>query len=286
MAETIPDPIERFRLDLVSQRRSVYTVRNYVGAVRRFSKWLQKGGYKRGPDEALPSQLKQYQVTLATSRLSKNTIYAAVKGLQAFYGFLDSKSGDHLRPPRRSQSLPTYLSEADAKTLRAVAPIGSRERAVISLLLYGGFRVSEVSRLEAADLDFHEQTVSVRHGKGDKDRLVVVAEDAMEDVRAWLATRQATASPFLFPARWGEGPIGTRVVETMVSRAARAAGIRKRVTPHVLRHTLATSLLRHGGDIRFIQRILGHASIATTQVYTHIDDGDLRRQYDRAKPEF
>jgi integrase/recombinase XerD len=141
-------------------------------------------------------------------------------------------------------------------------------------------------RLGVQDIDFYERTVRVRSGKGDKDRLVIIPETVAEVVRSWLQVRPKTSSDALFPGQSGRGHMSTMTVQRAVGDAALTAGITKTVTPHVLRHTLATTLLRRGGDIRFIQRILGHASIATTQVYTHLDDAELKRMYDRAAPDY
>jgi integrase/recombinase XerD len=199
---------------------------------------------------------------------------------------MKSTTADELRPPRRGQALPKYLSEAEAQRLRAAVTSQPRTHAIASLLLYSGLRVGELVRLNLESIDFHEGTVRVRSGKGDKDRLVVVSPTCLDHVKAWLSHRPPTPSDFLFPAKNGNRPITERTVQRLIKNAALQAGLTKKVSPHVLRHTLATTLLRRGGDIRFIQRILGHASIATTQVYTHLDDAELKRMYERARPEF
>jgi integrase/recombinase XerD len=283
------DPeLARFRQELEVQKRSRYTVKHYTQTVDRFHRWLVKQRGRPVPlAAATPPDLKQYQIYLTTQAgHSKNTLYATVKALQSFYRTLKSKTADELRPPRRGQALPKYLSEAEAQRLRAAVTSQPRTHAIASLLLYSGLRVGELVRLNLESIDFHENTIRVRSGKGDKDRLVVVSSACLEHVKEWLARRPATGSDFLFPAKGPNRSISERTVQRVIKKAAEQAGITKKVSPHVLRHTLATTLLRRGGDIRFIQRILGHASIATTQVYTHLDDAELKRMYERARPEF
>ncbi|MBI2077173.1 MAG: tyrosine-type recombinase/integrase [Euryarchaeota archaeon] len=285
-AATEPE-LARFQQELEVQKRSKYTIKQYGLVVASFHRWLSK---QRGRDvplrAAVAADLKQYQIHLTTQRgLAKNTLYHTVKALQAFYKFLGSTNATELKPPRRGQPLPKYLSEAEAARLRQAAK-GPRDLALVSLLLFGGLRVGEACRLLVPNIDFHEQTIRIHSGKGDKDRLVVVAPRCLDDLKAWLGERAATSSDYLFPSFLPGKPMTERTAQRIVSQTARAAGLTKKVTPHVLRHTLATTLLRRGGDIRFIQRILGHASIATTQVYTHLDDAELKRMYERARPEF
>jgi len=274
--------------DLQAQRRSRYTVKHYALTLRQFQQWLH-ATYPRIPSlSALgPSELKQYQIVLSTQRsYAKNTLYIMLKAIQAFYKHLGRDDlAKALKPPRRGQGLPKYLSEAEAQRLLAAAE-GPRSQALVALLLYGGVRVGEVSTVLIPDIDLSEATIRIRSGKGDKDRLVVVAPRCLESVKVWLTARPPSPTDYLFPGQGKASPIGVRSIQRLVIQTAKRAGLEKRVTPHVLRHTLATTLLRRGGDIRFIQRILGHASIATTQVYTHLDDRELKRMYDKAQPDF
>ena len=282
------DPeLARFRQELEIQKRSPYTVKHYVLVVRQFHRWVNDQRGRTIPLRAVtPADLKQYQIHLTTQRkYAKNSLYHTVKALQSFYRFLGATTANELRPPRRSQSLPKYLTEAEAARLRKTAS-STRDRAFVSLLLYSGLRVGELCRLTLESIDVADRTLRVRSGKGDKDRLVIVTDSCLDDVKRWLQERPASAEDYVFPGKRGRRNVTERTVQRAVLKMAKQAGLEKVVTPHVLRHTLATSLLRHGGDIRFIQRILGHASIATTQVYTHLDDAELRRMYERAKPDF
>lgn len=284
------DPeLARWIADMEAQRKSRYTVKHYALVVRQFQDWL-RATYPRvqGLATVGPSELKQYQIVLSTQRAyAKNTLYIALKAVQAFYRFLGrDELAKALKPPKRGQGLPKYLTEAEAQRLLAAGADDPRAHGMLALLLYGGVRVGELTTLLVPDVDFDERTVRVRSGKGDKDRLIVVAPRCMELVKAWLTARPPSPTDYLFPGQGNTSPISVLTVQRMVLARARMAGLEKRVTPHGLRHTLATTLLRRGGDIRFIQRILGHASIATTQVYTHLDDAELKRMYERARPDF
>jgi integrase/recombinase XerD len=283
-----PD-LHRYVEELSAQKRSPHTVKNYALILNGLREFLEPELGKPGflLREATAADLKQYQIHLVGRRqAAKNTLYIKIKAIQGFYRFLGLDVADGLKPPRRSMSLPKYLSEAEARRLLEACLPSARDHALLTLLLYSGLRVGEATKLTVEDIDFYERTVRVRSGKGDKDRLVVVTEKAAAALQAWLGKRPKTGSDWLFPGKPATKHVSASTVQRRVIHWAQKAGISKDVTPHILRHTLATTLLRKGGDIRFIQRILGHASIATTQIYTHLDDAELRRMYDRAQPDF
>ena len=151
------------------------------------------------------------------------------------------------------------------------------------MLAYTGLRVSELCTLNMDDVDMHERVVSVKSGKGDKDRIAILDDSTVAALRGYLASRAKLNGPLFVTKRGRISPIS---VQRIVKKHAKSAGIQKKVTPHVLRHTFATSLLRRGADIRIIQKLLGHSSIATTQIYTHVDDAMLKSVYEKAKPDY
>jgi integrase/recombinase XerD len=159
-----------------------------------------------------------------------------------------------------------------------------RDYAIIMVLAYSGIRVSELCSLRIEDVDFSENVIHVKSGKGDKDRMVVVDSRVMEVLKEYLRNEKRNEG-YVFMSRKR-----TRITPTHVERIVRyyagKAGINKKVTPHVIRHTFATALLRNGADIRFIQQILGHSSVATTQIYTHVNDEVLKEVYERTKPHY
>ncbi len=278
----------QWKQEMEAHKRSRHTVKQYLLTLQVFERWLRAELSYRGRLQAVgTSDLKQYQIWLSTQkRYSKNSLYTTIKALQAFFRHAGSTAADSMKPPKRSQSLPKYLTEAEARRLLEAAQGHARDRAILATLLYGGVRVGELCSIQVPDIDFGEGTVRIRGGKGDKDRLIVLPPKAMGILQEWLQVRPKSAADHLFPGKNPGRPLSSTTMQRAVLARARRAGLSKKVTPHVLRHTLATTLLRRGGDIRFIQRILGHASIATTQIYTHLDDAELKRMYDRAKPDF
>ena len=175
--------------------------------------------------------------------------------------------------PRR---LPDVLTRAEAAALLAAPsrhyPTGKRDRCILKLMLNAGLRASEVLNLLWRDLDLHTGKLVVRQGKGKKDRQVWVNEEALGLLRLWRA--DAPSCPWCFPTLGGTRIHGAQL-RAMVKRRARKAGIAKDVHPHMCRHTYATELYRASKDIRLVQKALGHASLATTMIYTHIVDDDM-----------
>ncbi|NBS41797.1 hypothetical protein EBS80_04025 [bacterium] len=159
--------------------------------------------------------------------------------------------------------------------------VALRDTAVLELLFATGMRVSELASLKIDGINLNRDEFSVR-GKGDKVRVVFLSDTARAACKAYLAARR-DASPYLFVShdrakkgRAETGPLTPRSIQRLVERYAKAAGITKRITPHTLRHTFATDLLMNGADIRAVQSMLGHASITTTQVYTHVTNKHLK----------
>lgn len=179
-----------------------------------------------------------------------------------------------LPAPRRERSLPTVLSISEVQRLFAV--LANPKHRLMAFLLYSsGIRVGEMVRLRVADLDAERHLVHIRRGKGARDRYTLYSDAAAQAVERYIA--------FAEPRVWlCEGsrkgrPISERSVQKVIAAAGRRAGVRRPVTPHTLRHSFATHLLEQGVDLRYIQELLGHASPATTQIYTHVTSRDLVR---------
>jgi integrase/recombinase XerD len=176
--------------------------------------------------------------------------------------------------PKRPRALPCVLSMAE--TRRLFAALSNPKHRLMALLLYSsGLRVSELVGLRAGDLDDDRRLVRVLRGKGGRDRYTVYSEAAAAAVAHYRALYEP--HHYLFPGARPDRPISSRSVQKVISAAAARAGIAKRVTPHTLRHSFATHLLEHGIDVRHIQELLGHASLSTTQIYTHVTERDLTR---------
>ena len=198
---------------------------------------------------------------------------------------------DEIDSPRRERKLPQPLSPAECVALLAApdprTPAGRRDRAMLELLYATGLRVSELVGLMLNDVNLETRVLMAR-GKGSKERLVPIGAPAAESVKAYLSGARelllkGRRSPDLFVTLRG-GRMTRHGFARLLSRHGRTAGIRRRVSPHKLRHSFATHLLAGGADLRAVQAMLGHADVATTQIYTHVDTTQARRLYDRFHP--
>jgi integrase/recombinase XerC len=190
-----------------------------------------------------------------------------------------------LRAPKAPRKLPQMLDADEMAQLVQVegdAPLERRDRALLELFYSSGLRLSELCGLRWRDLDLDEGMARVR-GKGDKTRVVPVGSHALAALRAWRPHTANQADAPVFAGRGGM-PISARAVQVRVKQLAQRQGIWKRVHPHLLRHSCASHVLESSGDLRGVQELLGHADIATTQIYTHLDFGHLSKVYDAAHP--
>jgi integrase/recombinase XerD len=270
--------------------------------------WLEARGITR-PQRVTPALLAEYLVHLKTrvtdynrpapSPLSVKTLAAEVSVLRSFFSWLVRRRlllfnpAEDLVLADRTQPLPrTVLTESEVQRLLAApgtGELGLRDRALLETLYSTGLRRAELCGLDLYDVDQAGELVRVRHGKGGKDRYVPIGAHALAAVRRYLhaARPELVATPrepALFVAAIFGHRLGVKTLNLIVRRHGEAAGIARRVTPHVLRHTCATHLLQGGADLRHVQAILGHASIATTQVYTRVAVEDLAAVHRRHHP--
>jgi integrase/recombinase XerC len=221
---------------------------------------------------------------------------AAVKTLFRFLfqrGYLLGDPSGPLGYPRREQRLPRgVLSREECRRLvesvKGTTPPAQRNRAILETFYGTGIRAGELARLKVTDVDTEDRVLRVILGKGAKDRNVPLTRAAAEAIEAWLVhgrprVRGAARTPWLFLALRG-GRTYADLLNDIVHSAAKAAGIEKPVTCHTLRHSMATHLLKGGADIRHIQALLGHASLQSTERYTHVEISDLARVVKRAHP--
>ncbi len=272
--------LHSFREHLMADKKSRYTVKQYCLLIRAFLGWV-----KKEPGQILPEDLELYRRYLSIDRrYSKNSLYLATMAIHAFFRFLESHTADKMKAPRRGQPMPKYISESEMRALIDAAGANPEVLAIILTLGYSGLRVGELCALDVDDIDFSDGVINVRSGKGDKGRIALIEERTVKALKDYLDARKATSGPLFLSTH--RQRINERTVQRTIKRYAKLAGISKKVTPHVLRHTFATTLLKQGADIRIIQQLLGHASVATTQIYTHLDDRALRDAYTRAKPQY
>ena len=218
---------------------------------------------------------------------SPSTVKARLAAANHLMNWLGQKWPEHLTSPRSGKRLPRPLTKRELSLVGEVAlqsedPVANL---VVTILLETGMRVSELCSLKLPDIDLNDRSAMVVGGKGDKDRLILFTEETVKRIQEWLPLRdlRKPENDQLLVTTKGTN-LQTRTVQRMMNRLADDAGIpRSRVTPHVLRHNFATGLLERGADLVTIQRLLGHASIATTRVYLEISDQTLREVYKRAQ---
>lgn len=252
---------------------------------------------KRDLAAANEDDIRAYIASLAGA--SARTQARRLSALRQFFRFLVSenrRTDDPTRAidaPKQGRSLPKYLSEKEvAQLLTSVEAMkgapGARLRAMLELLYASGLRVSELVNLPLAGLQLARGFVQVR-GKGGKERVVPLGSPAAKAIQNWLPHRQTLlgekqTSPHLFPSRGG-APITRQRLFQLIKEAGAAAGIDPaRLSPHVLRHAFATHLIERGADLRSVQTMLGHADIATTQIYTHVADSRLQKAVAKHHP--
>ena len=247
--------------------------------IRRYRLWLNRHKNDNGDE-------------LATITQSYHLI--ALRGFLKYLSERDiaSLSPDKIKLPKAARKQVTFLHYDEVKQLIDVIDTsneeGLRDRAIIELLFSSGLRVSELVNLDRGHVNTKRREFMVR-GKGQKDRPVFVSDAAAEWVESYLASRLDNLPPLFLsysrnnlPSRSGDyRRLGARSIQRMVSKYARLAGITKHVSPHTMRHSFATDLLMNGADIRSVQSMLGHSSISTTQVYTHVTDEHLREIHEK-----
>ena len=307
-------PVINKFLEYISEQRnfSAHTVRAYQGDLEQFCGFLagEPGEAEAAPrlsDRLLavrPADVRAYLATLRDGRYRKSTIARKLAALRSLYKFLirngqvASSPVAVVRTPRQGRRLPTCLDESQVDALLSAPTAGDdgddtpagrmlrmRDRAILETIYSAGLRIGELTGLEIGDLDTHGGTLHVR-GKGKKERLVPLGSVAAEAVEDYLRARAAAggeATEALFVNN-RLGRLSARSVRRMLDKYLRQAGLPAGVTPHTLRHSFATHLLNRGADLRSVQELLGHKSISTTQIYTHLTTAGLKAVYDKAHP--
>ena len=291
--------LESFLEMLAAERgASPNTLDAYRRDVEDFAAFLARRGLVF--ERADAAALKAYLADLVARAMAPRTTARRLSALRQFHRFL---FGEGLRQddptatldsPRQGRPLPKYLSEAEVEALLAAArrrpgADGLRLLTLLEILYATGLRVSELVALPLAGLGRERRLVTVR-GKGGKERLVPLSEPARALLEPWLAAREAAlgagrASRWLFPADVPQRHLSRQRVGQLLKELAYAAGLPPaRVSPHVLRHAFATHLLAHGADLRSVQRLLGHADIGTTQIYTQVLETRLKSLVEQHHP--
>ena len=266
---------------------------NTVEAYKHDLDWLLGYLAQEGVDplSVKLEDLEHFAAMLSDHGISAKSQARILSGVRSFYrylvldGYLDVDPTELLESPHLPQHLPEYLSteEVDAleNSIDLTSNEGHRNRAIIEVFFSCGLRVSELTNLKLSDLFLPQGFIRV-NGKGGKQRLVPISERAIHELELWFDDRrQMKIKPgeedYVFLNRRGHHLTRTMIL-IMVKRQAEAAGIKKTISPHTLRHSFATALLKGGADLRIIQELLGHADLGTTEIYTHMDDESLRQE--------
>jgi integrase/recombinase XerC len=283
-------PVDDYLGHLVVERRmSPNTVDAYRRDLDALSEWAAAQGLQ--PLALQTEQLRAFVAAEHRRGLSPRSLHRRLSACRSFYrwhlrqGRIPANPADPLRAPRAARKMPQVLDPDEAARLVEVptdAPLGLRDRALLELFYSSGLRLSELCALRWRDLDLDGALVTVL-GKGGKQRRVPVGSHARRALHEWRASQPAGDDAPVFPGRGG-APISQRAVQARLRTLARRQGLFKRVHPHLLRHSFASHVLESSGDLRGVQELLGHADIATTQIYTHLDFQHLARVYDAAHP--
>lgn len=275
---------------LATERRlSRHTCDNYARDVKVL---LELAGTTTLKDLQV-QHIRRYIAQLHARGLSGKTLARMLSAWRGYYRYLARGHGflhnpcQGLHAPKSAKHLPHALSPDEASRLVEIPverPQALRDKAILELFYSSGLRLSELSGLRVEDVNLDDATVRVT-GKGNKTRIVPVGSHAIAAIRFWLEERNKSfgSQSALFPGKSGK-PLSQRAIQYCVRKWAVKQGISGNVHPHVLRHSFASHVLQSSGDLRAVQEMLGHASISTTQVYTHLDFQYLAKAYDKAHP--
>lgn len=296
--EILAQQLTLYLRHLAQKNASPYTRRNYQREISEFLGFLAGEGVRTWSDIDR-GVLRRYLLWLQAQGYGKASIARRIYEIRSFLKFLQNekllpeevraKLDKYFRPPKLPRRLPRYLEPEEVASLIAApdsSPLGQRDRAILELLYAGGMRVSELVNFNLDHLRSQGEVTVM--GKGGKERIVLLGKPAQKALSAYLRdvrprlVNKASGSALFLNHRGGR--LTVRGVQAILDRWARAAGIQRRVTPHLLRHTFATHLLGGGADLRVVQELLGHKSLSSTQIYTHVPQGRAREVYLQAHP--
>ena len=284
------DIVSRYRRYLKLEKGySVNTLDAYMRDLDKLVRYL--AAEQVHVTEVKLEQLEHFAASISDLGIGPRSLARILSGVRQFYrflvldGYMEDDPTELLESPKQPNHLPEVLSTAEVDLLEQAIDLskweGHRNRAIIEVLFSCGLRVSELINLRLSNLYVDEQFIRVM-GKGSKERLVPISPRALEELNYWFSMRNEMSikpgeEDYVFLNRRGHHLTRTMIL-IMIKRYAVEAGIKKTISPHTLRHSFATSLLEGGADLRAIQAMLGHESIGTTEIYTHIDTSTLRQE--------
>ena len=289
----------------VGKNASPYTIRTYQGAlIGNNTRGSQKGFFPfllmkkiDSLDKVTKHTIREYIMWLTDQKVAKSSITCKLSAVRSFYNYLQKEELIRENPlekissPKLDKKLPSYLTGDEINRFLLApdisTPVGQRDKAILELLYASGLRVSELAHLHRSQIDMDTREIRVI-GKGSKERLVLMGKPAQQAIAAYLKEgrhklqgKKKTEAVFI--NRYGKQLIERRI-QKIVKYYAKQSGINKKVHPHTIRHTFATHLLDGGADLRVVQELLGHASLTTTQIYTHVSQTQAKKVYQAAHP--
>jgi integrase/recombinase XerC len=291
--------IARFlRYLTVERNASPLTIKSYREDLTTLSDYLgQAMNREPQPGEISSTDLRGYVSAMHEAGYAKSSVSRRLASMRSFFRFAQreglaaSNPAKPLRNPRPDRKLPHFLTTDEISRLLEMPPantaLGLRDRAILETMYAAGLRVSEAVGMNDDDLDWQAGIVRIR-GKGKRERLAPLGTYAIRALRRWIEARDKsrpgrTGTKPTFTNRFGNR-LTTRSVARLLEKHIQKAGLDSRTSPHTLRHSFATHLLDRGADIRSVQELLGHKSLVTTQIYTHISTSGLKEVYERAHP--
>lgn len=278
----------------ISRNKSPRTANEYARDLTRFARFIAPANLI----EATTEQIEDWKIQLLTEgRNQPQSVRRKLAAIASFFKWRVKKKlrvdnpADAIEKPDVAKRLPKVMTSAEVQKIlnvrlkyrKCAAMLGARDRAMMEVLYGSGLRRAEVTGLDIDDVDLTEKTVRVRHGKGDKERYSFLSEPAVEAIQAYLAVRPESNSPALW-LTIRHDRITPRQLWCVFDKTRKSSGLTKHVVPHTMRHAFATHLYEGGADIRAIQELLGHSSIATTQIYAHVGMERKRSVYEMAHP--
>lgn len=275
---------------LIEKGLSQNTALSYRTDLKIYLQYLQQNNIEQ--EKAQHKQITDFLWQLKERGLSPNSIYRMIESVRQYYKFLILEDvikvnpAENLTAPKIPMNLPDTLTSQEVERLLTSVNgsdiLSLRNRAMLEILYATGLRVSELINLKFDNINIEEKFITII-GKGKKERLIPFTDIAQTYLRLYLSNRKKTKSDFIFLTRLGR-PISRIEFWRQLKNIAIAAGITKKISPHTLRHSFATHILSAGADIRFVQEMLGHSSISTTQIYTHLTKEHVKQQHKKYHP--
>lgn len=285
------DMIEDYMIELEIRNYSQNTIKTYNSILINFINFMKKEKDLYDEKRFKRSFRRYIQFLKREKNVTQNYVYLVTVVVKKFLEFNELNYLENITTPKRTKSLPKSLNEKEVQNL-----INSitwrdtdsdihiqtriRDKLILTLLYSSGLRISELIKLDIKDIDFDERTMLIR-GKGEKDRIVLFDKNAKNLILEYIQIKNITHGYLI--TNKNNKPLTARYVQKMIKKYGEKAGIEKKITPHILRHSFATHLLKNGVDIRVIQQLLGHSSLSTTQIYTSVDMETIKTLYDNAK---